>query len=150
IEMRLHQASRLALGATYGFQGRVGLSRGLAQLEVQGAVEERAVARLAALMKRDADALGKEPISADDLGRSRWREGISSSFRCARPSGLGRARAATRLSGRPEATLDHSPATPAALTPADVTARAAECRKTAVIQVVGPPAVVRRFSAPQG
>jgi predicted Zn-dependent peptidase len=149
LETRLHQASRLALGATYGFTGAVRPSRGLAQLDIQGAVEERAVARLSALMKRDAEALGKEPITAEDLGRFRWREGVNSSFRYGRSFPLSFALANIRLSGLPEDTLERYPATLAALTPGDVAAVAAECRKTAVIQVVGPPAVVKRFSGPQ-
>jgi predicted Zn-dependent peptidase len=146
LETRMHQAARLALGATYGFAGDVRLARGLAELNVHGAVEERALPRITALMKRDAEALGKEPISADELGRIRWREGITSSFRNGRSFELSRALADLRLSGLPEDTLERYPTTLAALTPEEVTAAGTACRSTAVIQVVGPTAVVQRMS----
>jgi predicted Zn-dependent peptidase len=97
-------------------------------------------------MKRDAEALGKEAISPEDLERFRWREGISSSFRYGRSFGLSRALADIRLSGLPADTLERYPATLSALTPADVTSTAAECRKTVVLQLVGPPAVVQRVA----
>jgi len=148
LETRMHQAARLALGATYGFASDVRLSRGLARLDVAGAIEERALARVAALMKRDAEALGKEPLSEDDLGRIRWREGITSSFRYGRSFELSRALADLRLSGLPEDTLERYPATLSALTAEAVTAAGAACRATAVIQVVGPPAVVQRMGGP--
>jgi predicted Zn-dependent peptidase len=95
-------------------------------------------------MKRDADALGKEPIGADELGRVRWREGVASAFRYSRSRDLSRALADLRLSGLPEDTLERYPATLVALTPEAVTAIGAECRKTAVIQLVAPRAVLLR------
>lgn len=146
METRLHQTSRVAMGATYGFSRSVGLSRGLAQLDVRGAVEERGLARVAALMRRDVDALGREPLSLDDLNRYRWREGVTSAFRYGRAFGLSRALADVRLSGLPDDTLERYPATLAALTAEEVTVAAAECRKTAIIQIVGPPAVVQRMA----
>jgi zinc protease len=144
MEMRLHQTSRLVLGATYGFGSSVTLSRGLARLQLEGAVEERGLARVSALMKRDADALGKEPVTADELGRLRWREGIASAFRHSRSLNLSRALADLRLSGLPEDTFERYPATLVALTPEAVTAAGAECRKNAVIQLVAPRAVLLR------
>jgi len=147
IQTRLHQTSRLTLGATYGFGGQVSLMRELARIAVAGAVEQRGLPRVLALMKRDADALGKEPISPEELERFRWREGIASSLRYQRSFVLSRTLAELRLAGLPADTLEGYPSTLSTLTPDEVTGIAAECRRTAVIQLVGPPSVVQRVGA---
>src|SRR5262249_9752605 len=65
LRMRLHQVARTALGATYGFQSEVRLDRGVADLRVHGALDERGLVRVLALARRAVEALGTEPIPAE-------------------------------------------------------------------------------------
>ena len=137
IAMRLHQTSRVVLGATYGFSHSEDVKRGIGELRVSGALEERGLTRVLALLRREAATLGTQTLSRDDLDRVRWREGIKSNARMQHATDLGLALADLRLSGLPTETFEHYPAVLQKLGPEDVTRLAGACRKNVVINLWG-------------
>lgn len=144
MSMRLHQTSRLVLGATYGFSHSVELKRGIGELRVSGALEERGLTRVLALLRRDAATLGSQALPTDELDRARWREGIKSNARLQHATDLGMALADLRLSGLPVDTFERYPSLLAKLEADDVIRVAKECRKTVVIDLLGDPATVEK------
>jgi predicted Zn-dependent peptidase len=144
IAMRLHQTSRVVLGATYGFSHTEDVKRGIGELRVSGALEERGLTRVLALLRHEAATLGTQALTRDELDRVRWREGIKSNARLQHATDLGLGLADLRLSGLPAETFERYPAVLQKLTPEDVTRVAGECRKNAAINLLGEQATVEK------
>ena len=117
---RLHAQARSALGATYGFQSWVRVTRGVGELRVRGSLDRRGLPRILALVRHEADGLGRLALSEEDLTTARWREGIRSNARYDHATSLGIALVEARLSGLPPETLEHYPAVLEALRPEEV------------------------------
>src|SRR5262249_29369043 len=90
LRMRLHQVARTAAAATYGCQSEVRLDRGVADLRLHGARDERGLVRVLALARRAVEALGTEPIPAERFELARWRQGIRFTGRLEHAATLGR------------------------------------------------------------
>jgi zinc protease len=143
LESRLHAQARTALGATYGFQSRVRVSRGVGELRVRGAIDQRGLPRILAMVRHEADALGRSAFSEADLAVARWREGIRANGRYDHAAALGVALAEARLSGFPVDTLERYPAVLETLRPEDVNQTAARCRETVALALLGDPTAKR-------
>jgi predicted Zn-dependent peptidase len=144
IAMRLHQTSRVVLGATYGFSHTEEVKRGIGELRVTGALEERGLTRVLALLRREATTLGTQPLARDEFDRVRWREGIKSNARMQHAMDLGLALADVRLSGLPTDTFERYPAVLQKLSLEDVNRVAGDCRKNVVINLLGEQATVEK------
>ena len=150
LRMRLHQLARSALGATYGFESTVRLERGVADLRIQGSVDDRGLARILALARRAVETLGTEPLPAERFELARWRHGIRFTGILEHADALGRTLAAYRLSGLPADTLERYPATLEAMGPEQVGQVGAACGRTAVLQLLGEPATLERAVGSSG
>jgi zinc protease len=144
LSMRLHQTSRVVLGVTYGFSQSVSVKRGIGELRVSGALEDRGLTRILALLRHEAATLGTRPLVADELERARWREGIKSNARLQHSTDLGLALADLRLSRLPAETVESYPNLLLKVTPEDMTRVAGECRKSVVIDLLGEPATIEK------
>jgi zinc protease len=144
LRARLHQTARTSLGASYGFNSRVLLERGVGELRVVGDVDDRGLVRVLALTRHEGAQLGSNPLPADRFDLARWRQGLRATAGLEHADTLGRNIARNRLSGLPADTADRYPATLVRLTPEDVARVGGLCRRTAVVQVLGEPATVDR------
>ncbi len=145
---RLHRFARQMLGTSYGFYGRTTTRPGVLELEVSGSVDLAGAAKVVALLRSEAANLGARPMDPADFARSQWDAGLEASTRYEESSRLAPALARLRLAGYPADTLERYPQDLAALTPAAVQAFAAECRKTAVIGLLGEQATLDRLVPP--
>jgi zinc protease len=148
METRLHRFARLALGSSYGMHKSVSSQPGMLQLSLRGSVDDRGAARTLALLRNEAEGLGKSPPDAQEVLRSQWDEGVRLSTAYETSSGLGAALVRLRLSGLPADSLERLPDELASMTPADVQQLGAECRKTAAIGLMGEQAVLDRLVPP--
>lgn len=144
IRSRLHQTARTSLGASYGFGAKIVLERAVGELRVTGDVDERGLVRVLALTRHEAGQLGAATLPADRFDLARWRQGIRTTAQLEHADTLGWAIGADRLSGLPADAREQYGATLGRLTPEDVTRAAAQCRRTAVVQLLGEPAVLDR------
>ncbi|HTS82313.1 MAG TPA: insulinase family protein [Myxococcaceae bacterium] len=142
---RIHRFARQMLGTSYGFSARVTPRPGSIELEVGGNVDGRGIARVLALLRGEADGLGARPMEAAELGRAQWDAGLVASTRYEDSERLASSLARLRLLGYPADTLERYPQDLAALTPAAVQAFAAQCRKTAVVGLMGEQATLDRL-----
>jgi len=142
---RIHRFARQVLGTSYGFSARVTPRPGSIELEIGGDVDSRGVARVLALLRGEADSLGTRPMEAADFARAQWDAGLLATTRYEDSLRLASALARLRLLGYPADTLERYPQDLAALTPAAVQAFAAQCRKTAVVGLLGEQAVLDRL-----
>ena len=142
LAMRLHQTSRLVLGATYGFSDSVTVKRGIGELRVSGALEERGLNRVLALVRHEAAMLGSGTIAAEELDRIRWREGIKSNARLQHATELGLALADLQLSALPVDTFEHYADVLQKVRPEDVNRLGGQCRRNVAIGLLGEPATV--------
>jgi predicted Zn-dependent peptidase len=142
---RLHRFARQMLGTSYGFFGRATPRPGLVEIEVGGTVDSRGVARVLALLRSEADNLGARPLEAADFARAQWDAGLLASTRYEDSSSLAPALARLRLAGYPAETLERYPQDLAQLSPEAVQALAAQCRKTAVVGLLGEQAALDRL-----
>jgi len=137
--------ARSVLGASYGFRARVTPRPGLLELEVGGSVDSRGAPKVLALLRSEADNLGTRALDEQQLGRAQWDTGLGASTRYESSESLARALARLRLAGLPADTLERFPKDLAELTPAAVQAAAAQCRRTAVIGLLGEQATLDRL-----
>jgi predicted Zn-dependent peptidase len=144
IRSRLHQTARTSLGASYGFGAQVKLERAVGELRVTGDVDERGLVRILALTRHEAGQLGAATLPADRFDLARWRRGIRTTAQFEHADILGQEIGADRLSGLPADARERYGATLGRLTPDEVTRAAAQCRRTAVVQLLGEPAVLER------
>jgi zinc protease len=142
---RLHRFARQMLGTSYGFFGRATSRPGLIDVEVGGTVDARGVAKVLALLRSEADNLGARPLDPPDFGRAQWDAGLRSSTRYEDSAQLAGALARLRLAGYPADTLERFPQDLAALTPGVLQTFAAQCRRTAVIGLLGEQATLDRL-----
>jgi len=147
---RIHRFARQMLGTSYGFYGRATPRPGVIELEVSGSVDLAGAAKVLALLRNEASNLGARPMDPADFARSEWDAGLQASTRYEDSSRLAPALARLRLAGYPADTLERYPQDLAALTPAAVQAFAAECRKTAVIGLLGEQATLDRLVPASG
>ncbi len=147
---RIHRFARQMLGTSYGFHGRTTTRPGVIELEVSGSVDLAGAAKVVALLRSEASNLGVRPLDPADFARSQWDAGLQASTRYEESSRLAPALARLRLAGYPADTLERYPQDLAALTPAAVQAFAAECRKTAVIGLLGEQATLDRLVPASG
>jgi predicted Zn-dependent peptidase len=103
------------------------------------------VARVLALLRSEADNLGGRPLEPADFARAQWDAGLLSSTRYEESSRLAPALARLRLAGYPADTLERFPQDLAALTAGAVQALAAQCRRTAVVGLLGEQATLDRL-----
>jgi zinc protease len=142
---RMHRFARQMLGTSYGFYGRATPRPGVIELEVRGTVDAAGAAKVLALLRSEATNLGARPLEAADFARAQWDAGLQASTQYEESSRLAPALARLRLAGYPADTLERYPQDLAALTPATVQALAAQCRKTAVIGLLGEQATLDRL-----
>ena len=145
IETRLHRFARQMLGATYGFGSRVVPRSGVLELQVAGTVDASGAARVLALLRSEAANLGTRPLDPNDFARAQWDAGLRASTRYEDSRSLAFTLARLRLAGLPANTLEQFPKDLADLTPAAVQAVAAECRRTAVVGLLGEQAMLDRL-----
>ena len=134
------------LGASYGFRARVTPRPGLLELEVGGSVDSRGATKVLALLRSEADNLGTRALDDRQLrpravGRRPRSEHPLRDPRRASPGhspGSG-------WPVYPADTLERFPKDLAELTPAVVQAAAAQCRRTAVIGLLGEQATLDRL-----
>ena len=147
---RIHRFARQMLGTSYGFATRATTRPGVIELEVSGSVDLTGAAKVVALLRSEASNLGLRPLDPADFARSQWDAGLQASTRYEESSRLAPALARLRLAGYPADTLERYPQDLAALTPAAVQAFAGECRKTAVIGLLGEQATLDRLVPASG
>jgi len=145
IETRLHRFARQMLGSTYGFGSRVVPRSGVLELQVSGTVDASGVAKVLALLRSEAANLGTRPLEPNDFARAQWDAGLRASTRYEDSRSLAFTLARLRLAGLPASTLEQFPTDLADLTPAAVQAMAAECRRTAVVGLLGEQAMLDRL-----
>jgi hypothetical protein len=134
---RLAGFARSTLGGSYGFHGGAALHRDASGLDIRGRVDGNALTRVLAIATKQMDELGTIPMTDDELGLLKWRQGISSNIRYATNSELARGLVNTRLANLPVDVLRNYPQLLAAVTSADVARVGAACRKTAVLLLSG-------------
>ena len=145
IETRLHRFARQMLGSTYGFGSRVVPRSGVLELQVSGTVDASGAARVLALLRSEAANLGTRPLDPNDFARAQWDAGLRASTRYEDSRSMAFTLARLRLAGLPANTLEQFPKDLADLTPAAVQAVAAECRRTAVVGLLGEQAMLDRL-----
>lgn len=139
---RLWAHARGSLGGSYGFTNSVSFHREASTLKIEGFVDDRTLTRVLAVARKELGELGTAKLSPDDLAILQWRQGIASNIRYTTNAQLARGLVATRLSNLPVDFITKYPEHLAAVTADDVARVAAACRKTAVLQLTGDPAVV--------
>jgi predicted Zn-dependent peptidase len=147
---RMHRFARQMLGASYGFSGRAIPRPGVIEVEVGGTVDAAGAAKVLALLRSEATNLGIRPLDPVDFARAQWDAGLQASTRYEDSSRLAPALARLRLAGYPADTLERYPQDLAAVSPEGVQAFAAQCRKTAVIGLLGEQATLDRLVPPGG
>ena len=142
---KIERFARRMLGSTYGFRSRVTPRSGTLELEVSGSVDNGGAAKVLALLRSEAANLGSRPFEPEDFTRAQWDAGLRASTGYENSESLALALARLRLAGLPANTLEQFPKDLAALTPAAVQPVAAECRKTAVVGLLGEQATLDRL-----
>jgi hypothetical protein len=129
---------------SYGFTDSVSFHRQASNLEVEGSVDDRTLTRVLAIARKELDELGTVKLSPDYFAILQWRQGIASNIRYTTNAQLTTGLVATRLGNIPVDFITKYPEHLAAVTADDLAWVAAACRKTAVLQVTGDPAVVSK------
>jgi zinc protease len=145
LQGRLHRFARQMLGTSYGFFGRATPRPGLVEIEIGGTVDSNGVAKVLALLRSEANNLGSRPLEPAEFARAQWDAGLIASTRYEDSTRLAPALARLRLAGYPADTLERYPQDLATLTPEAVQALAAQCRKTAVVGLLGEQATLDRL-----
>jgi predicted Zn-dependent peptidase len=130
MERRMHGFARKGLGSTYGIGARLTIQPAILQLSLGGSIDSRGIARILALLRSEADNLGKAAPDPEDLARTQWDEGLRASIAYESSGTMGLTLARLRLAGLPAETLEKFPDELMKTTGADVQRVAAECRKT--------------------
>lgn len=145
METRLHRFARLAIGSSYGMHKSVSAEPGILQLSLSGSVDDRGAARTLALVRNEAEGLGKSLPDAQEFARSQWDEGVRLSTAYETSAALGAALVRLRLSGLPADSLEKLPEELASVTPEDVQRIGVECRKSVAIGLLGEQAALDRL-----
>jgi zinc protease len=143
---RLQRFARLSIGSSYGFSPSLTVQPAVLQLSLRGKVDERGAARVLALLKSEADGLGKAPPDALDFTRAQWDLGIRHGTSYEDSASLGLELSRLRLAGLPSDTLERFPEDLTKATPEGVQQLGAECRKRAAILLVGDRALLDRLA----
>jgi zinc protease len=146
MQTRLQRFGRLSIGSTYGFSTGVTVQPSVLQLSLRGKVDERGAARVLALLRSEADGLGKAVPDTLDFSRAQWDLGIRNGTSYEDSPSLGLELSRLRLAGLPADTLERFPDDLVKATPEGVRQLGAECRKRAAILLVGDRALMDRLA----
>ena len=113
---------------------------------MRGKVDERGAARVLALLKSEADGLGKALPDPLDFSRAQWDLGIRHGTAYEDSASLAGELSRLRLAGLPADTLERFPEDLTKATPDGVQQIGAECRKRAAILLVGDRALMDRLA----
>jgi zinc protease len=145
MQTRLQRFARLSIGSSYGFSTAVTPQPSVLQLSIRGKVDERGATRVLALIRSEADGLGKAVPDALDFARAQWDLGIRQGTSYEDSASLALELSRIRLAGLPAETLERFPEDLVKATPEGVQQVGAECRKRAVILLVGDRALMDRL-----
>ncbi len=142
LRTKLGSLARSTLGGSAGFSGGSALENQAARVDVGGSVDGRSLVAVLGAARQELAGLEDFKPTEDEVALLKWRQGIAWNGSYTTNAELAKELVWMRLADLPADLLQSYPELLAAVTPADLTRLAAECRKTAVLMVSGDPAVV--------
>ncbi|HET9155069.1 MAG TPA: insulinase family protein, partial [Myxococcaceae bacterium] len=143
LERQWTMLERETLGSSYGFGATTTIHRdGSAQLLISGRVDVGSVRRMTVAVSQGWKALPESGTTENELNRLRWEFGRSYNVKFLTSQALARAVAEQQLRGRNSEALDEVPRALLRVTPAELTEVGKQCQRSAVLGLLGDPAVL--------